>query len=614
VTAIAAADTPRRLASWRLDLVWLLPAAVAHGLGLAAYVNWADVVRNPPFHYTDYATHYAAVDAVSHFLAGGRLWGYSPYFLAGFAEGTLFDIDNKGVELASYWLSRAGLSLPHAVNLVMLALMACAPFAIYAAARMLNLSAAAAGLAQWMMLAIWYGDGAVRWMWQGSILAFAAGALGSLVVAAAFWRWAAGGVGAGRLSVLIWFGLGPLTFWLHAEAFVILAIALVAGLLFFGRRWSRRAWLVLLAWAAVVMVVNWPWLEPNLRHLYTVSATYDLQGGLAQLRYDATAPHSLLRLAVLVMAALGLLAWRKVGVQWWRAAALCIAIWLVLAYAGGYLGLGALQPYRFILPVLALATLPGGGWLVELWSQSRRAAVLVLVVLSVAAVSALYWARPQGLRQVDGTPTDSLSGPQPAERAVCQTLAGLDLPAGRVMTNDWRLGAWLPACSGAQVIGGPYSRVWTQFNHANADQERVFGQLVATISPADLAAVLSQYNVHWVVVNVAFRNWVNLADWDRQHPGTFVPVAQQGPFEIMAVAQPSTWFFQGAGTVRADYNWLAVRGATPGGIVLKYHWLPSLRTVPALPIRPVYIGGDPIAFIAVDNGPTTDFEIVQSYD
>jgi hypothetical protein len=33
-----------------------------------------------------------------------------------------------------------------------------------------------------------------------------------------------------------------------------------------------------------------------------------------------------------------------------------------------------------------------------------------------------------------------------------------------------------------------------------------------------------------------------------------------------------------------------------------------------VPIRPVFMSGDPIAFIAVDNGATTDFEIVQSYE
>jgi hypothetical protein len=613
---------PARLAGWRLELAWLLPPLIAHGLGLAFYVNWADAIGNAPFHYTDYATHYAAVDAVSHFLGSGRLWGYSPFFHAGFAEGTLFDIDNKGIELGSYLLSRAGLSLPHAFNLVVLVLMACAPFAIYAAARMLGLLPVAAGLAQWLMLIVWYADGSVRWMWQGSTLAFASAALGSLLVSAAFWKWAAGralasstsGAAGGRTALLIWFGLGPLLFWLHAETFVVLVVTLGAGTLLFGRRWQRPAWLVLLGWSALVILVNWPWLGPNFRFLYTLAATPDLQGGLDQLRYDATAPHALLRLAILVMALFGVALWRRSGAPWWRLVAVCIGVWLVLAYAGGYLGLGALQPYRFILLALSLASLPAAGWLVGLSRQSPRAAVLALTVLAIVAAPPMYWARPQGLRQVDGTPTDSLSGPQPAEHSVCQTLAGLDLAAGRVMTNDWRLGAWLPACSGAQVIGGPYSHVWTQFNHANADQEHVSGQLVATISPADLASVLSQYNVHWVVVNTAFRNWENLVDWDRKHPGTFAPLAQHGPFQILSVVEPSSWFFEGAGAVTADYNRLAIRGATPGSVVLKYHWLQSLRTEPVLPLRPVLVGGDPIPFIAVDNGETADFEIIQSYD
>jgi hypothetical protein len=603
-----------RLAGWRLELVWLLPPIIAHGLGLAAYVNWADAIGNAPFHYTDYATHYAAVDAVSHFLVGGRLWGYSPYFHAGFAEGTLFDIDNKGIELGSYLLSRLGLSLPHAFNTVVLILMACAPFAIYVTARLLGFSVAGAGLAQWMMLGIWYGDGSVRWMWQGSILAFASAALGSLLVSAAFWKWAASGAAGGWLNVVIWFGLGPLMFWLHAEAFVILAVTLGAGTMFYGRRWPRYAWLVLFGWATFVIILNWPWLGPNFRFLYTLATTPDLQGGLSQLRYDLTAPHVLLRLAILAMALFGLALWRKSGAAWWRVVAVCIGAWLVLAYAGGYVGLGALQPYRFILLVLGLATLPAAGWLAGLWSQAPRAAVLALVALAAVGALPLYRARPQGLRQVDGTPSDLLSGPQPAEHAVCQTLAGLDLAAGRVMTNDWRLGAWLPTCSGAQVIGGPYSSVWTQFNHANADQERVFGQRVATITKADLSTVLAQYNVHWVVVNTAFRNWENLVDWDQEHPGMFAPLAKHGPFQVMTVADPSSWFFEGAGAVHAAYNRIIIRGATPGGIILKFHWLASLRTEPALPIRPVYRGGDPIAFIAVDNGGLADFEIVQSYD
>lgn len=602
------------LSGWRLDLLWLLPAVLSHALGLALYVNWADAIDNPPIHYTDYATHYAAVDAVSHFLSQARLWGYSPFFLAGFAEGTLVDIDNKGVELASYWLSRVGLSLPHAYNVVMLSLMAGAPFAVFATARQLNLSAATAGVAQLMMLTAWYGDGALRWMWQGSILAFAAAALGSLLVAAAFWRWASAAPSGNWFSLVLWFGLGPLLFWLHAEAFVLLALALGCGTLFFGRRWPRRAGFVLLAWAAFVILCNWPWLGADLRFLSDLAPTGDLQGGLSQLRYDLTAPHALLRLAIFGSALAGLWAWRRAGLQWWVTVAACTVLWLGLAYAAGYLGLGALEPYRLVLPALALATLPAADWLVTAWPNEPRRTSLVFLALACAAALALYVARPQHLRQPDGTPSDYLSGPQPAEQAVCRTLSQLDLGRGRVLINDWRLGAWLPTCSGAQVIGGPTYLVWTKFNHANADWEQVFGQPVSEIGPVELSAVLSQYNVHWIVVNTDFRNWENLVDWDLQHPGLMQPVVSQGPFEIMAVAHPATWLFQGDGVVRAGYNRITVRGATDGGLVLKYHWLASLRTMPALPIRPVYIGGDPVPFIAVDNGKQADFDIIQNYD
>ena len=608
-----AARLPLRAVGWRLDLTWLLPAAAAHGLGLAVYVNWADVFGNAPLHYTDYATHYAAVEAVSHFLSRGQLWGYSPYFLAGFAEGTLFDIDNKGVELASYWLSRAGLSLPLAFNVVMLGLMALAPFAIYTAARVLRLPAATAGLAQWMMLAIWYGDGAVRWMWQGSILAFAAAALGSLVVAAAFWRWASGGAGRGWWSVLLWFGLGPVLFWLHAEVFVTLAVGLGVGLLLFGRRWTRRAWLVLLGWVVFVIIVNWPWLSPNLQFLYTLAPTTDLQGGLGQLRYDLTAPHVILRLAVLGAAGAGLWAGLRAGRWWWGPVAFCAAVWLGLAYLGGYVGLGALQPYRLMLPALGLATLPAADWLATAWARSPRGAALGILIIAGAAAPALYAARPQHLRQADGTPSDYLGGAQPAEQAVCRTLAGFDLESGRVLTNDWRLGAWLPACSRAQVIGGPYSLVWTKFNHANADWERIFGELVAMLTPTDLTAVLTQYNVHWVVVNTGFPNWENLADWNQQHPGLLQQTATHGPFEILVVLDPADWFFEGGGGLQAEYNRIAIRGATPGGVQIKYHWIASLRTDPALPIRPVMLGGDPIPFIEVQNGTVPDFDILQTY-
>src|SRR5204862_14430 len=99
--------------------------------------------------------------------------------------------------------------------------------------------------------------------------------------------------------------------------------------------------------------------------------------------------------------------------------------------------------------------------------RAPRSWLTLVVVLALAAALPLYRARPQGIVRADGTPADHLSGPTSAERAVCSVLRGLDLQSGRVLANDWRLGAYLPTCSGAQVIGGPFLWVWTVYGYSN---------------------------------------------------------------------------------------------------------------------------------------------------
>ncbi|MGH7897820.1 MAG: hypothetical protein ACREQQ_07700, partial [Candidatus Binatia bacterium] len=46
-------------------------------------------------------------------------------------------------------------------------------------------------------------------------------------------------------------------------------------------------------------------------------------------------------------------------------------------------------------------------------------------------------------------------------------------------------------------------------------------------------------------------------------------------------------------------------------IVLKYHWLPTLRTEPPLPIEEAPQPGAPVGFIAVRPGGRRDFDVVQ---
>jgi hypothetical protein len=587
-------------------------------LGLALFVNWADVAHNPPIHYTDYALHYAGVWSAAQNLAQGRLWGYSPYFHAGYPAGALFEANNKGIELASVALHHLGAPLPHAFNAVVLALMAAAPFSVYVAARLLGIDGTASGLAQALALALWYGDPAVSWTWQGGTLAFGSASACSLVVSAALWRWAgiAGPEQPSRRHAALLFGLGPLLFWIHPYAFFLLLMPMGAAVLLAWGRWPWHRRVVPLFWAGWVMVLSWPWLRLVVRFLpQKTSSAQFLQGGLPQLLEDR--PYLGLRLVVLGLAALGLWLWRRAGRMVWLAVSASLVVWLALAYGGVYAGFGDVQPYRFVIPALLLGTIPAAQGACRAWRRSRWVGVLVIALLVAAVAPPLYWGRPRRRLQADGTPRDHLSGPSRDERQVCRGLQGRDLHRGRVLTNDWRLGAYLPSCSGAQVIGGPFLDVWTTYGHANAGMDDVFGVPLADLDLQGLRNHLARYNVRWVVANVEiYPDVYDFAAWRRDHPGLLELIDRHGVFEVCEVRQPGagSWFLEGTGEVRAEHNRLSVRNASPDGLVLKYHWLDSLRTEPVLQLRPVSVGRDPVPFIGVENGEVTDFDVVQAYD
>jgi hypothetical protein len=48
-------------------------------------------------------------------------------------------------------------------------------------------------------------------------------------------------------------------------------------------------------------------------------------------------------------------------------------------------------------------------------------------------------------------------------------------------------------------------------------------------------------------------------------------------------------------------------------VVLKYHWLETLRTDPPLKISKYPVEGDEVGYLEIDNRNTSDFVIYNSY-
>lgn len=625
-------DSPDPLAdSGKISWLWLL-APAGHVLGLLLFLDWREILTNPPVVDTDRAAYWAGVWAVSHFLDLGRLWGYDPFFMAGWPAGALFNVDNKLVELASWALSRTGLSLPLSYNLVLASLVTLTPLSCYPAGRWLGLGRAEALLAQWAGLGLWYLDPAFRWAWQGGTLAFVVVVYLGLLVLAAAVRLA--GTEAGRGTPLApwlaWFGLGPLLFWLHALAFALLLLPLS---LLAWQSWPRLAWpgrLIFLLWPPLVILLNLPWLLPALRFAWSNAGSHVfLQGGLPALAadllgigyVDGAARPGLLGLRWLVLLVGGLGLWGLARRDYTsRAVAIGLCQGLLLAYGAVHLPGGAqLQPYRYIQQAALWSVVglgPGLGLLWPwLWPENgkrgsvkwRRGLALGLAVAAMVWIGKAAWQyRPPALGGAESS--HRWQGPSAEASQLCRHLAGLPAGSGRVLVEDWRLGAILPWCSGVEVIGGPFGWVWLQYGYSNANLWDFLEVPYRDYSAPAWQAALATYDIQWIVASQAGGPSCceTLAGWLAAHPDQAAAGPTFGSYRLYRANTTRRRI-----EVKAGFDRLAVVDTPPeASFVLPYHWLPTLRAEPgSVQLEPEWIGADPIPFIRVRPGGVGQFMI-----
>ncbi|MFZ0546303.1 MAG: hypothetical protein WAM60_12740 [Candidatus Promineifilaceae bacterium] len=596
---------------------WWLACALHLG-GLILYLDLNQVFYNPPVADTDYALHWAEVWNVSHYLDDGRLWGYDPHFMAGYAEGTLLDIDNKLIEVSSWLVSKSGVSLPLSYNLVLLAMTLLSPLAIYPAVRWLTSNHTDAFISQLAVLALWYFDPTLRWNWLGGTLAFISSVLLSLLLMGAAVRLAEKRMT--NASWLVWWLLGPLLFWVHALAFVLLCLPLFWLVLRGRHTFSRQQWLAFLLWPLLVIFVNLPWLVTAVQFAGTkASSNQFLQGGLPALagdllglgRVDGASTVSLLGLRWLTLSIGGVGLWRLAR-QRKAVEPVLLGAWfgLALAYGGLYLpGGGNLQPYRYIDQAMIWSSVGLGTGLRALWAKiknnesrwpnlQRAFSLVVIVLISLWVLRAAVLFRPP---QLGGPPFNRWQGPSEELMAMCdyvQTLMPLD---GRLLTDDARVGTLLPWCSAVEVIGGPFFFIWTDYGYTNANIWTFLDVPYPDYTPESWRQALQTYNVEWLIVNTGWGvpEWHTMSEWLARHPEEVEPGPKFGIYQFYKVngyqpeAQP---------TITAEQNVLRIQNAEPGlATRLPYHWIPPLSVWPpdGAVLQSETVGSDPIPFIVV---------------
>ena len=643
--AVPHARRPRR---WPPIALTCLALAVHAVLVVWLFGGWNRLTDpGQPCLYVDHAIHQYHGWLGAHFLrTAGRTWGYDPFFMAGYPKTPIYDSSCRPAELLALVAGHDWDPVVYKVGVALFMFLGVGLLALGAALGRLS---AGAVLGTALFAAVYWWDGYTPALYVSGIYSFCLATSLGVASAMLLGRYVACGGWLNWLGMTV---LAALSCLAHLTAPVVLAPAILIVYLVHSRRLGWRRHLGLWAAAGVVLAANAFWVITFLRFMWMKTPSrlfmqahdpwYIVRDLFLSTRETAFLP------LMIVLAVPGWHALRRAGQRGvagvLAAGALTMAL---LAYFGSLVPwLRDLEPLRFkwaLAAYLAPGAGAGAAWLVGRFRAAHGAPepgsrgagwVWWVVVVGLGVVFLRAGPLQHAVAGWRGQWALAAELPQPCRDLVQWIKENTD-PSGRILFEDQlRLREataleslhWtplLPLLTGREYVGGLYHCGIIPYHHAAFGDFHIKGQAnrqIDQVPEAELRAFCRMYNVGWVICwSPLSRGVFRKLDW--AHPLATLPRptfrTTENQWQIFRIDGAHSFFAVGSGRVRADYNRLELTDLVPDddAIVLRYHWLDTLRTDPPLPIRCVKIPDDPVGFIRVEGlaPPPPKLVIYNSY-
>jgi hypothetical protein len=644
-------SAPRRWAFW-IAVAALLAAQLAM---TAYFLPPKLVLDDEPISWLDFDTH---VGQVWRFIESEDRWGepwmYDPYQYAGYHSNTVFDADNKGWEVWTYALAKAGVPRAVAFDLFILFAHLLAPWLMFAAARMFGLDKWGAFIAALLGMSLWFFDAFPRWCWWIGMIAWAWAAILGPVAIAALYRFLRDGRRFHAIVCALVLAVGHL---IHPYMFVAVAAPMAALYVRAFRRLSPARHLGVLAVAAFTVAVNAYWIAWALRFWHYVGdAGFCFQAGLEYLLTDtlglmgkdllvsgALGNRTAFRLACIAGALAALVCWRRSRDDRLLPFGVALGATFGVTYLGGYAWITTqIQPYRFVLPAIFLAVVPAAWFVAETLRSGALSklpklayaalGVVAFVAIPALARDALYFFPaalpsqsplydvmpvPMGNRadapipwrgwhkQMELRPSSHFRDMNDLTRFVNEA----DKADGRILVEWYVLAEHLAWRTRGQFLGG-FTRAEAHASASNLFQRDPEGLLPA----AALKKYFEDYAVKWVIVTHKKRVEQRR---DLLEPLGGIPPYDKDGFPLHRVYKTKievSYFAENGGRVQIDYNTIQVSGTDPKrDVVLRFHYLETLACEPGCALRREPLENDPVGFIRVPAPHPESFAIVNRY-
>ena len=595
------------------------------------------ILNDEPIYPFDYSIGYYLIESGrQRFEATGRFHGYDPFFMAGYPEVYL---ENNHILLTLLATASAPvLSSALLIKLFYIVCLTLAPLCFFAALR--NFDVGIKGSLAGTLLAFTYiRVGEFVYTETGGSLCGMLVFVFGLPYLSLYYRFLKYGE---RTSALLLLVLTPLLALLHKSFAVIMPLPLLALCLSFRDRF-RPAHVAFYAGVGIVtFAANAFWLLPCIRGLGFVTSdpapfwlSFDPlkvfadyltdRAGFSPVILHRAYGTVLTRDAILIFALLGArLLWKEGDRRLFLFLATSVLWFFLFAYFGSSLrSLRHLEPYRYSIWMNFLLLVPASRYLDAFvsprqgqaavpvrWPAAARISLLLAAALllnSAPSCHRLLHLHPR--RVVAEGYLDSFLGLEnwildhtdTASRILIEDTYApfLDTRQGPYM-DSYPLGI-LALDTGREFVSGRYPFYRISFRFASFSEGVAFGRPLSTVDPAVFRRYLDLYNCGWVIA--CTRGSVRAL---KERFEFLRAEAEIGPFVVFRLLEPrATYFLKGGGSVTASLHGIFLRDLRPedGEIIIKYHYVPGLRSEPKARLEEVRLSDDPHGFIRIIDPP-----------
>ncbi len=554
-----------------------------------------------PIITVDYASHYVnAIEMSRFFKQNLRLWGYNPYFSAGFPSGIRVAISNHWAFLFNLILGEP-LSNPLAFNLaIFTAHFLPLPLALMTAR---NFRIGRVNTLIFALLTVLFLEGydpARLFFWVG-MYGFVLAVFLCFFMASLFYRYCQ----EKKSSAFVVFTItGALAFFIHPLS-AFLGLVLCGPFFIIHIRQIRLTDYIKLCGSLVIIVIsNLLWLVPYFQFRYLADKRDYCW--YSDPRYMLL--HPFLFAIVFFLFFVTAIYKTKSIIGWQRMAIFQFIALFVLTFFGSNIGLGETEPYRFIVPLAVLSILCFSSVVEQSLKNVKKIAVFCL-----CAAAFFYFSKslPFDWSAVHYQCGYSQLAPLEDILSFIKTSTS---PKSRIHVEASVIGdaylnshfyAYIPYETQRELLAGQQDVLHSKADFTQFNPGRIFNRNLDTATEARLRPYLELYNVKYFLVHSDMSKRV----FDAMP--MFKIIFKKGDYVIYEYTDlAESYCYRCQADVKADYDKITVSNAVSETTTLKYHYIETLKVKPeGLEIEPVRLLDDPIPFIRVKNGKQKDFVV-----